>query len=257
MKTYPAFFQFANMAQQPWLAHVYTSRHGGVSKAPYHSFNLGYHVGDEPEAVTKNRLRLAEYLNIVPEHVCYANQVHGDTIYMVRENHNHLILPDADALVTDRPGRAIVILTADCVPVLIADTKQHVVAVVHAGWKGTVQSILFKTLNLMQSVYQSHPEDMIAGIGPCISASVYKVGNDVIEKAEQAFPQAERFYTRISDSKFHFDLLKANLYWLHTFGLKKTQIELSGHCSFSQADYWYSARREGRTGRMGAAIVLR
>ncbi|MBE2247729.1 MAG: peptidoglycan editing factor PgeF [Candidatus Competibacteraceae bacterium] len=249
--------RFPHFDSIPWITHGFTSRQDGFSIPPFHSFNMGLHVGDQVDHVMQNRNKFAQQLQIQLRSLYYANQIHSDKIFIVTEpiqTHPH---PSADALITDLPGTAVAVMSADCVPILLADTQNRVVAAVHAGWKGSVNAILLKTLLKMQKLWGSKPSDIMAGIGPCISYSHYEVGHNVIEIVTNVFPQSESLLSPSTNNKMFFNLTKANMYWLHLFGMHDSQIAISNYCTYSDSEKWFSARRNPITGRMASAIGIR
>lgn len=152
---------------------VTTTRAGGFSKAPYDSFNLGDHVGDDPDAVRRNRVRLAEGIGLAPDRLVWMEQVHSRTVAIV-DGPRPEPVPVTDALVTTVPGLALVVLTADCVPILLSDDEAGVIAAVHAGRVGARIGIVPRVLEAMQSV-GARPERIGAFLGPAASGRQYEV----------------------------------------------------------------------------------
>jgi YfiH family protein len=156
---------------------VVTTRVGGVSDPPYDSCNLGDHVGDDPTRVAENRRRLAAAMGVAPERLRLARQVHGAGVAVVDAAH---VAGEADALVTNDAAVAIGVLVADCVPVVVLDPTARVLAVAHAGWRGTVAAVVATTLDAMAECGASRAR-CHAAIGPCISGDAYQVGQDVAD----------------------------------------------------------------------------
>jgi polyphenol oxidase len=172
---------------------IVTTRHGGVSAGGYATLNLSFAVGDEAANVRENRRRAAAALGTDPADFVFAAQVHGDRAEVVSaadRGRGTLATDDAagpaDALVTATPGTVLAILVADCVPIILYDPAAHVLACVHAGWRGTVARTARSALAAMCSL-GAHPEDVIAGIGPSVAAASYQVGEEVAAAARDAF----------------------------------------------------------------------
>jgi YfiH family protein len=166
------------------LRAVVTTRHGGVSVAPYDSLNLGDHVGDDPRAVAENRRRVAAALGV--DAITIADQQHGAGVAVVTAENagrgmagvadSREAFASVDALVTDVPGVALGILVADCAPVLLHDPVRRALGVAHCGRPGVVAGVLAATVRTMAATYGTAPADLVAGIGPCIGFAGYEVG---------------------------------------------------------------------------------
>ena len=254
-------FQFSNLAGCGDLIHFTTTRKGGVSSYNYHSFNLGFNSGDNPESVMQNRTVLCNTLGIKAHEMIFPKQTHSATIkvigadYLAKdENARKILLSGTDAVITGLTGVCIGVKTADCVPVLLFDQKKKVIAAVHAGWRGTVQQITSLTVKKMISEFNSDPGDIIAAIGPSISPEVYEVGVDVWSKFDPAYLKLNG---SLSGDKKLLNLWKANQDQLIDAGIPVNHIELSGLCTFSNPESFFSARRDGaKTGRMATGIML-
>lgn len=256
-----SLLQFSNLADFTGLTHFTTTRDGGCSTGPYSSFNLGYHSGDLPESVTANRLKLCDALEINPERLVFPKQSHSATARIIDarffamhgEERKHL-LDETDALITNLRGVCIAVKTADCVPVLLYDPKQRVVAAIHAGWRGTVQNIIGATINRMKDEFGSDPSDLVAGIGPSVSPEIYEVGNEVWQQFNRLFYHAA---DPSKPGKRQLDLRKANFHALCLSGIPPGQIEDAQICTFSDRRRFFSARRDGqKTGRMATGIMI-
>lgn len=248
------------------LRHAFSERGGGSSQAPYASLNLGLHVGDRAELVVDNRRRLADALGARLEDFCFAEQCHGHRIALVGEADRGrgaldaaTALPATDALVTDRPGLWLAILVADCVPLVLADPKRGVVALAHAGWRGTVDGIAALTVAAMEESFGCRPADIRAGIGPSIGPKDFEVGPEVAREFRTAFPQ-ERWPELIrkgSGDRSLVDLWRANALQLEAAGLHPDRIEIAGISTASSTGRYFSHRAEGgRTGRFAAVVAL-
>lgn len=176
------------MTSVPVLAvrRVVTTRAGGCSAPPYNSFNLGDHVGDDPEAVRRNRARLADTIGLPGDHLIWMEQIHGRTVAIVDRPHPDPV-SGTDALVTTVPGLALAVLTADCVPILLSDDAAGVVAAVHAGRVGARIGIVPRVLDAMVSV-GARPERIGALLGPAASGRHYEVPAQMRADVERHLP---------------------------------------------------------------------
>jgi len=253
----PGYLQ-ARAFQEAGLVHAFSTREGGVSLPPYHSLNLGFGVGDDPEAVEENRKRFFKALAVEPHQVVKVQQVHGDSVLVVdKELVGREGFP-CDAMVTNLPGHALVTSTADCLPILLFDPQQRAISSVHAGWRSTVKRIAEKAMNTMVKAYNTDPQDVIAIIGPGIGVCCYEVDDPVIELLSQAFPHWQAFATAKTNGRFNLDLSGINAKMLEETGLRQEHILKLDLCTACRPDLFYSYRREKpRTGRMLSLIMLK
>ncbi|MEG1616351.1 MAG: peptidoglycan editing factor PgeF [Bacteroidales bacterium] len=244
------------------ISHFITTRNGGDAADPYASFNLCDYTGDHPDHVALCRRQMADILNLIPADFLFPRQVHGDGILVATSSQSFSEdgMADSgeyDAVITATPGVCLGISTADCVPVLLYDPHKRVIAAVHAGWRGTVQHIVSKTVRRMSSEFGCLPCEIIAGIGPSISPAVFEVGEEVTD----AFRQAgfnEVCSTSEIPGKGYVDLWEANKQDLLVSGVLPDHIEVAGLCTYSHSDKFFSARRLGiKSGRIVSGIVLR
>jgi YfiH family protein len=257
-------YRFETLPEQ--LDAFVSTRHGGVSAPPYDSLNLGLRVGDEDERVVANRRRLFDAFGMPLERSVWCKQIHADRVVVVDagdagrgSTEEETIVEETDALVTDTPDLPLCVTVADCVPVAIFDPQRQVVGLAHAGWGGTVTRISSRTVGVMGEQFGCDPASMVAAIGPSIGPAAYEVGEDVIERAEEAFGgRASEILTGGEGGKALFDLWSANRIDLEAVGLPSERIEVSGIASEAQLEDFYSHRLEGaRTGRFIAAVSLR
>lgn len=241
----PAIFQgFAEVAAGQ------STRHGGVSPAPWHSLNLGKSTDDNPANVSENRQRFCAQLGFDPAQMAWSKQVHGDRIRLAGEPGG---AEGFDALVSATPGVLLAVSVADCTPILLYDRAHSVVAAIHAGWKGTVARLVARTLEFMHSEFGTEGEFCFAYVGACIDECSFEVGEDVGELFEEGFRRFDR-----ERGKFFVDLKNANASQCLDFGIPPTQLEISPFCTVQHNDHFFSHRREkGVTGRGMAAIGLR
>jgi len=227
---------------------VQTTRLGGVSVAPYDSLNLGSHVGDNPLAVARNR----QSLNVLlPSEPVWLEQVHGTLV----ANADHAsCLPQADACIAWHRAAVCVVMTADCLPVLLCDTQGTVVGAAHAGWKGLAAGVIEATVQAMDVA----PQNLLAWLGPAISQQAFEVGEEVRAAFVGYDPQAASAFTPSplmgEGEKWLADLYALARLRLNALGI--TQIYGGDHCTYREREKFFSYRRDGATGRMGTFIWL-
>lgn len=223
-----------------------TTRQGGVSKAPWDSFNLGDHVNDEPQAVAENRRRLREARHL-PAEPLWLEQVHGIDVIDAATAHGR---PIADASVADRLGLVCAVLTADCLPVLLCDVQGTHIGAVHAGWRGLVNGVIEQTVLRM-----GRPaNDLLAWLGPAIGPTAFEVGEEV-RQAFIAYDAAAAVAFVPSPSGRWL----ADIYHLARLRLQRLGVNqiYGGHwCTYNDSERFYSYRRDGVTGRMASLIWL-
>jgi YfiH family protein len=232
------------------------TRQGGISPAPWDSLNVGGTVGDDPVRVRENRLRSFAALGRTLDSLFDVWQVHSaEAVCAEAPRPANTLHQKADIILTDKPEVTLYMRFADCVPILLYDSKRDVVAMAHAGWLGTVRGAASSAVKAMRERYGSKPEDILAAIGPSIGPDHYEVGPDVVAQVEGAFgPEAKRLIES-RNGKIYFDLWAANRLQLEESGLG--QIEVAGICTACHLDDWFSHRAEkGKTGRFGALIAL-
>jgi polyphenol oxidase len=241
------------------LEHMVTTRQGGVSKPPHESFNLGLTVGDTEENVLINRSELARIIGVTNEDLYFPNQCHSANIKEVTNFTRTDDLTQTDALVNTVKGKCLIVLTADCVPVLLYDTVQHAIAVIHAGWRGTIDRIVTQTIDFMILKYSSKPSDILACIGPSISWQNFEVGDEVSERFEEYFGSKSKVIKpNPCSDKALIDLWEANRLLLLESGILTKHIELSQLSTFDKPGLFFSARRDGiKSGRFASCIMLR
>jgi polyphenol oxidase len=247
MYTVPKIFQ-----QFPELIAVESTRHGGISKSPYTSLNLGLFTEDKPENVQENRTRFFENLGIKSSRVAHSYQVHRDKILKVTRCRAY---EGYDALISINKNSFMSVTVADCVPVLVYDAKNRAVAAIHAGWKGTVADITAKTIQMMQVEFNTNPADCYAYVGTCIDESSFEVGEKVAELFAYDFKTLVKNGRKV---KFFVDLKKANAAQLMKCGIPENQIEISSFSTvLDNKDYFSHRKEKGKTGRMMALIGVR
>ena len=239
--------------------HCFTTRFGGCSEGYLDSLNIGIHRGDEWKNVLKNYEILGQALNFDPKCAVLSHQTHTDIVLRVgkAEQGSGLFapeLPECDGLVTNEPGTALVIFTADCTPVLLHDPVTGAVGAAHAGWRGTAAAIAAKTVETMVQEFGSRPEDIRAAIGPNIGQCCFETHADVPDAMRAAFgTEAENFIRQIGE-KYYVNLKEINALVLRRAGVR--QIDISTQCTACENHRFWSHRiTGGERGSQGAVIV--
>lgn len=243
----------------PGVAHAFFTRSGGVSEGIYRGLNTGIGSKDDRARVLENRARAARHLGSAPERLATPYQIHSADAVVVDEVWGPGLGPKADAVVTDRPGVAIGIGTADCGPVLFADAEAGVIGAAHAGWKGALTGILEATLSAMEGLGAERGR-VVAVLGPSISGEAYEVGPEFVARFAEADPLNERFF-RPAERAGHafFDLPAYIVARLEAAGV--AQAASLGLCTYGDEGRFYSYRRathrgEPDYGRLLSAIAL-
>ena len=244
-------------------AHGFSTRLGGVSQGIYASLNLGSTRGDEPDCVRENYRRFCAVIGADVSRVIMTNQVHGTVIRTAGPGDVKADLYDregyeCDGLITDVPGLALTIFSADCIPVLLYDPVKRVIAAVHAGWRGTAGNIAGKAVGKMRAEYGSDPGNILAAIGPGISACCFETHADVPEAMTAALGEsAKPHITALENGKFQVDLKGINAALLRRSGVAPDHIEISGDCTACLPEkYWSHRLTQGRRGNQAAMLQL-
>ena len=246
-----------------------SARQGGVSEGVYRSLNLALHVGDRPEAVIENRRRFLSALELDFDKLVTAQQTHSDRVAVVtasdagRGNRVYAdALDNTDAMVTNVPGLPLMVFVADCTPVLLFDPVKRAVGAVHAGWRGSYDSIAAQAVETMTAAYGSRPEDILASVGPSINGADYEVGSELADMFTARFGEAvtrERgFVLTEGYEKEHLDLWAVNQYVLEQAGVPPENICNANVSTDSNHELFFSFRHDkGATGRLAAVIALK
>lgn len=223
-----------------------TLRTGGVSQAPFDSFNLGDHVGDNPTDVAHNRALLVQQFNL-PHAPLFLTQTHSTKVVRLPYTEQSV---EADAVYTNQPNQVCLVMTADCLPVLFCSQDGTEIAAAHAGWKGLCDGILENTV----AEFHCPISEIQAWLGPAIGATAFQVGAEVVEKFVAFDPQAEAAFTPDlhTSGKFLGDIYQLARQRLNKLGI--TTISGGEHCTVGEADKFFSYRRDKQTGRMATLI---
>jgi YfiH family protein len=230
------------------IRRVTTTRAGGVSAPPFDSFNLGDHVGDDPAAVAANRKRLTAAIGLGDDGVVWMNQVHGDHVAVVVEPVNAPV-DNTDALVTTTPRLALAVVTADCVPVLMADARAGVVAAVHAGRVGCQLGVVARAVEAMLGA-GAHVEDVSVLLGPAVSGRNYEVPAAMAAEVEAALPGSR---TTTAKGTPGLDLRAGIATQLTALGI--TAIDVDPRCTVEDRNL-FSHRRDAPTGRLASLVWM-
>ena len=239
--------------------HGFTTRFGGVSKGHLDSLNIGIHRGDDWENVLKNYEILGKALGFDMKKLVLSHQTHTDTVRRVGhgEAGAGLFAPEleeCDALITNEPGIALAIFTADCTPILLHDPVTGAVGAAHAGWRGTASAIAGKTVAAMQREFGCDPGNIRAAIGPNIGFCCFQTDEDVPRAMVEAFGSAAEPFIQLQDHKYYVNLKAINALVLEQAGVQ--QVEISTDCTVCQSHRFWSHRvTRGMRGSQGAIIV--
>jgi polyphenol oxidase len=292
------------LARLKWLVHGFSTRPGGASElittrggqdTCEKVLNLGFTDWDKSERVRGNREKFFRAIGAGKMRVVALRQIHSDIVHVI-DSENKPVgdtdspgtqppdpAPQGDALITREPGVMLVVQTADCVPILLADPKRRAIAAIHSGWRGTVRRIAAKALGRMQMEFGTNPQDVIAALGPGIGQPCYEVGTEVAAEFQAQFPNAREWFEgpfdQLVDSdsdpnwlpwltmkppghappppRVHLDLIAANRAILEEAGILARNISSSGLCTACRSDLFFSFRKERTTGRMMAGIGIR
>lgn len=261
-KTYPPMqlnrenglscFRFTHLTHLEGVRHAVFGRQGGASRGAYRSLNTSYNCGDDPACVTDNRRRIAHWAET--KDVLYLNQVHGDRVLVLKAGRTaspadeQKPLVAADAVVTDIPHKYLAVQVADCQAVLMCDPRQRVVANVHCGWRGSIQNILQKTMQVMCGVFGCQTRDIRAGIGPSLGPCCAEFVNYRRELPSD--------FQRYMHRGRCFDFWAISRWQLLAAGLERRHIEVGGRCTRCDSHHFFSYRAQHVTGRFVALIGL-
>ena len=242
--------------QSPKVRKVFTDRNGGVSTGPYASFNLGDHVGDDPEAVAQNRQRLADVLGLNVERLVFMEQIHSPNVTEVTADHlsagSSPVIEATDALITTLRGTALIVLTADCVPVLLSDEHAGVIAAVHAGRMGARNGILRRTVARMEDL-GAVPSNIHALLGAAASGENYEVPQSMAADVEAKLPGSA---TTTAKGTHGLDIRAGLTRQLLSLGVRS--IDADPRCTIApeHSERFFSYRREGTTGRQAGVVWM-
>jgi purine-nucleoside/S-methyl-5'-thioadenosine phosphorylase / adenosine deaminase len=241
--------------KQPGLAHGFSPR--AYEREDGTTTELNFSSGS-PSSRSHLQLFLRS-IGIHSDEVFKVRQVHGDDVYELKDastSSAQVVDVPADAIITRLVDRPIGILTADCIPVVVYDFRARVAGVIHAGRKGTAKNIVSKTIQAMQKLYGSEPQDIVAGMGPGIGPCCYEVDADCIEPFKRSYPGWTGFAKPFPSGKFMLDLFSANAEDAKMAGIRPENISQTGLCTSCHVARFFSYRREATAGRMLTVAML-
>lgn len=252
------FIQFPTLKSIDFVKHGFSTRLGGVSEGHCATMNLGYTRGDKPEDVTENYKRICRAMEIPMENLVFSDQIHEtnikvvtkeDTIadFMEEFTRGEKKLTDFDGLITNQAGVALVTSYADCVPLFFVDPVKKAIGLSHSGWRGTVKKMGARTVEKMQAVFGTSPEDLICVIGPSICQDCYEVSRDVFLSFQAVFTeeQVEEILLPTGKDKYQLDLWKANRIILREAGVLREHISVANICTCCNSGLLFSHRKTG------------
>ena len=240
------------------IPHIFSTRVGGISTGPFASLNLGnpngHPIQDRPANLDENYRRILQAADLTGRQLSRVHQVHGNAIHQLSSGDPLPSNIKADALLTDSPSFALSVRTADCVPILLASHDGRLVAAVHAGWRGVIAGILPNAIRTMNQ--RGIPSfDIFIAIGPCIGPDAFEVGDEVVQEFRAKLPDAPDVIHRHVGRKAHIDMRKALIHQALQLDIPQSNIDTTDLCTYSDADLFFSHRREnGLTGRQAAFI---
>ncbi len=250
--------------EQDGFTNAFSTRLGGISPMPTRALNLAGFNEDDAENIYENRRR---FLKLFDGDWTLTGcwQTHSADVRVVRSEPEAQPKPGAlgddiycDALVSRTPKILLAVKTADCVPILLADSKTGAFAAVHAGWRGTSSSIVMRAIEHLQREYSARPQDLRAAIGPAAKSCCYEVGGEVIRVFKERFPQLDYLFTPTREGHARIDLQAANRDQLMSAGVSPDRIHIAPLCTMDRTDLFFSYRREkklhGRVGRLMSVI---
>lgn len=235
------------------ISACFTTRHGGVSKVPYTDANLAFHVGDNPIDVVENHDLLAHKMLYNRHSLIHMHQIHSDKITLIDETFTFDTPPECDALITNRPNIPLMVMSADCTPILLYDPVHKAIGVVHAGRAGALNEILPKTILAMGLEFNTTPSDVNVVLGPSISGCCYEINSTIAEETEaKGYPEALRY----ENGKVFLDVNTILRMQLNRIGIEK--VEVIEECTACHHDRYFSYRADQQhTGRIAGVIILR
>ena len=226
------------------LTHYFSSKKDG---------NIAFHVGDDPQNVLHNHQTLAKKLSYDYQTLVHMKQIHSSDVHVVHENDNFHNPRKCDALITDIPNKPLMVMVADCSPILLYDPVQQVIAVVHAGRQGAFKNIIKETIAKMEASFSSNTSNVLVSIGPSILACCYEVGEEIVLEAKEL---SLEYAIKKTDKKYYLDISRILSQQLKQANIPDENIEISQICSACNTDHFFSYRAEGQTGRFAGLICL-
>jgi len=235
------------------LTHAFTTKDGGVCKKPYSSLNLAFHVEDASVDVITNHERLACRLEYNKRTLVHMKQIHSDIVHIISDEDNFDNPPTCDALITDKKDIPLMVMVADCSPILFYDETKKVIAVAHAGREGTFKYIVQNVIDAFKYNYNSDAKDIYVSIGASIGVCCYEVGVEIYDEAKEL---GFEYAMQIRDNSFYLDVSKILKTQLLASGIENKNIEISDECTCCKNEKFFSYRADGITGRFCGVLFL-
>ena len=248
----------------PWLKNAVSTRLGGVSKYYLAIMNLGFNRGDLDENVIRNHEIFANVIGVNPKNIVTGNQTHTTNVKVVTKDdcgkgiYRDRNYTDIDGLITNEKGIVLATYYADCVPLLIVDTKNKAIGLSHSGWRGTVGKIGKVTIEKMGELYGTKPEDIVACIGPSICQKCYEISEEVAVQFKEAFPDnIKEILIDKGNGKYQLDLWECNRINFKEAGVLPENIKVTDICTCHNTDVLFSHRgHNGKRGNIGAFLSI-
>jgi YfiH family protein len=215
--------------------------------------NLAFHVGEAKESVIANHKRVSQKLNYELSSLVHMQQIHSNKVKVLSKQEDFFHPPECDALITNEKNRPLMVMVADCTPLLLYDTKKELIAVIHAGRAGAFKNIIARVIEKLQTQFHSNPHDIIISIGASICQECYEVGEDVYKEAHKKKLQ---YALKKRGKSYFLDIKKILLKQLRESGVLQSNIEVMPHCSKCHPAF-FSYREEKECGRFAGIIMLR
>jgi YfiH family protein len=243
------------LSQYLHISAHFTTRHGGISSSPYDTFNLAFHVGDNPRDVLKNHHILADKLGYDPNKLIHMRQIHSNTIIPVNPSMNFDAPPQCDALITNHTDMPLMVMSADCTPILLYDPVNHAIGAVHAGRAGALNRILPLTLEAMQKNYNTAFSDIQIVFGPSIQGCCYEINESIAHEVKEKGYEEALIRTK---KKVSLEVNMILHMQLKELGIESEQIESINQCTACNSHDFFSYRADAQhTGRIAGVILLR
>lgn len=237
------------------ITYSFTTRHGGLSTSPFNTKNLAFHVGDNSEDVIQNHLQLAQQMGYKCANLVHMRQIHSDKIIIVDPDiHNFGNPPECDALITNKAHIPLMVMTADCTPVLLFDSVKNIIAVAHAGRSGAIKGIVPKTIEKMCTSFGSKIEDISVVLGPSIHGCCYEVGEKI---ANEMIDDGYDFAIINKEGSYYLEVNTIIKKQLEAIGIKKEKLEDLNICNACENQDFFSYRADKqKTGRIAGVLML-
>jgi len=241
-----------------FVTHAFCTRQGGVSEGPFSDLNVGDRVGDREEDVRRNLTLVGEAFSIQEGRLMLMRQIHGNSIRVIDgDDPLPREAPECDGMITDRPGAALGIRTADCVPLFFVDRARRVIGAAHAGWRGVALGMAARMVDALRERFSSRNEDILVVIGPAIGPCCYEVDAPVVAALSSRREAGSFLIPCPEKDRWMLDLVLANRLQLLERGLREENILLAGFCTACRQDLFFSHRAgRGRTGRQLNVLML-